>query len=253
MRVKTAHEIKRMWFNLGDLKQEFIPDMVEPFMLVALIPIAEIQDTILPTFFDMINCEHFVKSKATGPLEFDTCSVPHQLVTSLDVQVGLGRGDSQFKDAFDRIFSEKFKAHAYFSRHVAWVGKIVELFELLVEYRQMEEADASDELKTFYLNEILVFYDTMKRYDLYVKYVEVLRRIHKAAGNQVCAAHTLQLHARLLNWSTKRVEAYLEHPCYEACVHRELREALFLDIIRDFTEGQAWEKALKFSKELRDR
>jgi len=253
LRVKAALEIKRMWFNLGDLKQEFILDMVEPFMLVALIPISQIQDTILPIFFDMINCEHLMKREATRTLEFTSFSVPHQLVTSLDAQIGLGRGDSQFKNAFDRIFSENFKGHVYFSQCITWVGKTVELFELLVEYRQIDEADVSDELKTFYLNEILAFYDSMIRYDLYVKYVEVLRRIHKATGNQVCAAHTLQLHAKLLNWSTNRVQEYLEHPCYKVYLHKELKEALFLDIISDFTEGQAWEKALNFSKELRER
>ena len=95
----------------------------------------------------------------------------------------------------------------------------------------------------------------MERYDIYVKYVEILRRIHKASGNQVCAAHTLKLHAQLLNWTGEKVEeAYLQHACFpQLDVHRELKEALFIDIINDFTDGQAWEKALEFSKILRER
>lgn len=61
MRIKAASELKKMWFNLGDKKQQFIPNMVEPFMMVALIPIPEIHNTIIPLFFDMINCEYFNK------------------------------------------------------------------------------------------------------------------------------------------------------------------------------------------------
>ena len=61
MRIKAASELKKMWFNLGDKKQQFIPNMVEPFMMVALIPIPEIHNTIIPLIFDMINCEYFNK------------------------------------------------------------------------------------------------------------------------------------------------------------------------------------------------
>jgi hypothetical protein len=61
LRVKAAVEIKKMWFNLGDKKHLFIPNMVEPFMRVALIPINEIHNAIIPLFFDMINCEHLSK------------------------------------------------------------------------------------------------------------------------------------------------------------------------------------------------
>ena len=51
IRVKAAHEIKKMWYNLGNKKHNFIPNMVEPFMRVALIPINEIHNAIIPLFF----------------------------------------------------------------------------------------------------------------------------------------------------------------------------------------------------------
>ena len=41
----------------------------------------------------------------------------------------------------------------------------------------------------------------MKRYDLYLKYVEILRQIHVSSKNNVCAAHTITLFAVLLNVS----------------------------------------------------
>ncbi len=96
-----------------------------------------------------------------------------------------------------------------------------------------------------------MFYDTMGCYDLYVKYVKVLGTIHKKSRNLVCAAHTLKLHAQLLDWSCEQVQPHLQHlTTNNVIAHKDLKEMLFLDIINDFTEGQAWEKALEFSRIL---
>jgi len=55
------------------------------------------------------------------------------------------------------IFSlkEKFNAHINLRNNVDFVKNFVDLFDLLIEYRDLK-LDSSDELKTFYLNEILV-------------------------------------------------------------------------------------------------
>lgn len=50
---------------------------------------------------------------------------------------------------------EKFNAHMHLKKNVEFVKNVVELFELLVEYRDLK-IESSDELKTYYLNEILV-------------------------------------------------------------------------------------------------
>ncbi len=42
-------------------------------------------------------------------------------------------------------------------KNIEFVKKVVELFDLLVEYRSLQaESTSSDELKTYYLNELLV-------------------------------------------------------------------------------------------------
>lgn len=85
-----------------------------------------------------------------------------------------------------------------------------------------------------------------------MKYVESLRQIHKLCKNSVCAAYTLKLHAELLFWSNDPIESYLHHPSYpNQTTHKNLKELLFIDLITDFTEGQAWEIALELSKILR--
>ena len=99
-----------------------------------------------------------------------------------------------------------------------------------------------------------MFYNNLERYDIYVKYVEILRKIHINANNLVCAAHTLKLHAQLLNWTNDQIQKHLHHPSYpQLNIHKDLKELLFIDIIDYFTRGQAWEKALEFSKILRER
>ena len=248
IRVKAAIEIKKMWYNLGDKKHLFIPNMVEPFMRVALIPINEIHNAIIPLFFDMISCEHSAKSNST---DFDKYLVPRQLITTLDSQVIVSSRDYKSRNAFEKILKEKFNAHITLRNNVDFVKKCVDLFDLLAEYRDLS-SDSSDDLKSFYLHEILTFYGNLKRFDLYVKYVELLRKIHKKTKNSVCAAYTLKLHAELLFWTNEPIEDYLQHPSYPIQkTHKDLKELLFLDLINDFTDGHAWEKAFELTKILR--
>ena len=50
---------------------------------------------------------------------------------------------------------EKFNAHINLRNNVDFVKNFVDLFDLLIEYRDLK-SESSEELKTFYLNEILV-------------------------------------------------------------------------------------------------
>jgi hypothetical protein len=74
--------------------------MVEPFMHVALIPINDVHNAIIPLFFDMINCEHLLKG---NNVEFDDYTVPKQIITTLDIQVAFGYGDSKFRNAMEKM------------------------------------------------------------------------------------------------------------------------------------------------------
>ena len=80
----------------------------------------------------------------------------------------------------------------------------------------------------------------MKRYDLYLKYVEILCKIHVHSKNHVSAAHTIKLFAFLLNWTSEQIDSnYLKHCKYSSIKHhKDLKEKLFIDIIEDFTVGQ---------------
>ena len=51
--------------------------------------------------------------------------------------------------------TEKFRSHVHLRSSVSFVKNTVDLYDLLDEYLTLE-SESSDELKTFYLNEILV-------------------------------------------------------------------------------------------------
>ena len=87
------------------MKQEFIPGIVDPFMMISLLPVPEIHALIIPIFFDMINCEYFyrISSQSVGGHNFDEYTVPHQLITTLDTQVINGKGDLLFRNSFQRL------------------------------------------------------------------------------------------------------------------------------------------------------
>lgn len=75
--------------------------MVEPFMKVALIPLNEIHNSIIPVFFDMINSEHMLKGLN---VDFDDYVVPRELITNLDIRIALGYGDCKFRNAFEKMY-----------------------------------------------------------------------------------------------------------------------------------------------------
>jgi hypothetical protein len=69
---------------------------------------------------------------------------------------------------------ERFNAHINLKNNVEFVQNIVDLVDLLSEYRELR-GEPSDELKTFYLNEILVSHLFLKLdYKLSRKKSEIL-------------------------------------------------------------------------------
>ena len=59
MRKKMGGVVKSMWFNLGQQKIRFVPEMVGPFLEMTLIPETELRKETIPIFFDMMQCEYY--------------------------------------------------------------------------------------------------------------------------------------------------------------------------------------------------
>lgn len=53
--------------------------------------------------------------------------------------------------------NEKFSRHSHLSIYKGFVQNVVDLFDLLTEYSEIK-IESSEAIKTYYLNEILVFF-----------------------------------------------------------------------------------------------
>ena len=58
MRQIMGKELNKMWFNLGENKIKFVPDLVNDVLKIALIDQLNLRESTIPIFFDMILCEN---------------------------------------------------------------------------------------------------------------------------------------------------------------------------------------------------
>lgn len=74
---------------------------------------------------------------------------------------------------------------------------------------------------------------------MYIRYVNKLCDLHLECDNFTEAAHTLRLHSQLLQWSDASLPPLLRSPRHITChTHRQLKEALYYDIINYFDKGK---------------
>uniref|UniRef100_A0A8D2KZ44 Dedicator of cytokinesis 1 n=1 Tax=Varanus komodoensis TaxID=61221 RepID=A0A8D2KZ44_VARKO len=99
MRRQIGFEIRDMWYNLGQHKIKFIPEMVGPMLEMTLIPETELRKATIPIFFDMMQCE-FHSTRSFQMFE-------NEIITKLDHEVEGGRGDEQYKILQITILGEK--------------------------------------------------------------------------------------------------------------------------------------------------
>ena len=83
-------------------------------------------------------------------------------------------------------------------------------------------------LQNFYKDEI-------NREEMYIRYVNKLFELHMVANNYTEAGLTLQLYAKLLNWSEKELLAELRYQKQKEAIRKE---TLYLEIINCFDKGK---------------
>lgn len=108
MRIVGASALKNMWFGLGDKKIQFIPDLINSFMKVALIPIQKINEEMVPIFFDMMNAEYYARYAQFDEItnyesQFEELIVPNTIITTLDYHLESGLGDYKFRETFETM------------------------------------------------------------------------------------------------------------------------------------------------------
>lgn len=109
MRKEMGMIVKSMWFNLGQHKTRFVPDMVGPFLDMTLIPETELRKSTIPIFFDMMQCEYYSSKTRTDEGEsLDTKrdvtkskgnfkDFEREIIVKLDSLIEAGNGDEHYK------------------------------------------------------------------------------------------------------------------------------------------------------------
>ncbi|NXQ59948.1 DOCK2 protein, partial [Anthoscopus minutus] len=243
MRARIGASIRDMWYSLGQRKIEFIPGMVGPILEMTLVPELELRKSTIPIFFDMMLCEH----RLTGSFgRFED-----EILRRLDSEVEGGRGDEQYMQLFKSILLSCCQSHPELAKPGEdFVRLVSELLERLLDYR----AVMNDENKTYSMSctfNLLNFYKEIDRQAMYIRYLYKLKDLHISYENYTEGAYTLLLHARLLTWSEESNAAPVPGP-HSLHLHtqRQLKEALYNQIIEYFDQGKMWEEAIHICKEL---
>ncbi|XP_038599409.1 dedicator of cytokinesis protein 1 isoform X1 [Tachyglossus aculeatus] len=243
MRRQIGFEIRDMWYNLGQHKIKFIPEMVGPMLEMTLIPETELRKATLPIFFDMMQCE-FHSTRSFQMFE-------NEIITKLDHEVEGGRGDEQYKVLFDKILLEHCRKHKYLAKTgETFVKLVVRLMERLLDYRTIMHDENKENQMSCTVN-VLNFYKEIEREEMYIRYLYKLCDLHRECDNYTEAAYTLLLHAKLLKWSEEACAVHLtQRGGHQTTTQGQLKDRLYQEIIHYFDKGKMWEEAIALGKEL---
>uniref|UniRef100_A0A8C3KG42 Dedicator of cytokinesis protein 2 n=1 Tax=Calidris pygmaea TaxID=425635 RepID=A0A8C3KG42_9CHAR len=244
MRATIGASIRDMWYNLGHHKIEFIPSMVGPILEMTLVPEVELRKSTIPIFFDMMLCEYQLTESFS---RFED-----EILRKLDSEVEGGRGDEQYKQLFESILLSCCRKHPELAKPGEnFVALVTGLLERLLDYR----AVMNDENKTYSMSctvNLLNFYKEIDRQAMYIRYLYKLKDLHVSYENYTEGAYTLLLHARLLkvgHWGAVGATGAAQ-PGPNLHTQRQLKEALYNQIIDYFDQGKMWEEAIHICKEL---
>ncbi|XP_020283330.1 dedicator of cytokinesis protein 1 isoform X3 [Pseudomyrmex gracilis] len=260
MRRETAFEIRSMWFNLGQHKILFVPGLVGAILEMALIPETELRKATIPIFFDMMQCEYYSSRIVEGygdtkrdpaHIKANFTEYENEMIAKLDILVEGGRGDEQFRLLWSQVMGSLCEKHSTMREQgLRFVDIIAKLMERLLQYRDIIHAESQEHRMLCTVN-LLEFYSEINRKEMYIRYVNKLCELHLECDNYTEAAYSLKLHSQLLAWSDQPLSPLLISHRYPLCqTHRELKEALYNDIIDYFDKGRMWECALAVCKEL---
>ncbi|XP_014489472.1 PREDICTED: dedicator of cytokinesis protein 1 isoform X4 [Dinoponera quadriceps] len=260
MRRETAFEIRSMWFNLGQHKIHFVPALVGAILEMALIPETELRKATIPIFFDMMQCEYYSSRIVEGygdtkrdpaHIKANFMEYENEMIAKLDILVEGGRGDEQFRTLWSHVMGSLCEKHSTMREQgLRFVDTIAKLMERLLQYRDIIHAESQEHRMLCTVN-LLEFYSEINRKEMYIRYVNKLCELHLECDNYTEAAYSLKLHSQLLAWSDQPLPPLLISHRYPSCqTHRDLKEALYKNIIEYFDKGRMWECALAVCKEL---
>lgn len=261
IRHETAIEIRSMWFNLGEHKAYFVPELVGAILEMSMIPEVKLREMTIPIFFDMMQCEYYTSKyiaesygdtkRNTAHYKANFADFEKKMIEKLDILVEGGRGDHEYKELFYEIMMKLCMEHNTLRYEgEIFVSMVTKLLDRLLEYRCIIN-DESKENRMACTVSLLQFYSEVNRKEMYIRYVNKLRDLHMEFDNFTEAAFTLKLHSNLLFWNDTILSSLLSSHRHRNCqTHRQLKESLYNEIIDYFDKGKMWECAIDMCNEL---
>lgn len=244
LRIKLSAQLVRYWSGLSrpNMVYDLTPTSIQPFLDASLLPNFELQQMLLPVFWDMIDAEDQFKSNSR---QFERC-----FIDNLELFFNLDRGTFEYVDNFERVLEDliKSKQPSWDQRGLKLVNSLTRLMRLLIEYRQSIESCENRLKQMSCLVDLLNFYQEQDRSDLHLKYLFKLSDMHIEIGNHTEAAFTLKLYADEIKWGYKSLPPLEDFRPEEAEWCR--KEALYLQMIQYFDQGKCWEETIPICKEL---
>jgi len=243
LRIKFIAQLIRFWNELSRAnKSDLIPLSIQSFLDASLLPNSELQQKIIPVFYDMIDVEDHYKSNSR---QIERC-----LIDNLDLFMNLDRGSSEFVENFGNILSQiiKERSPAWEQRGLKLINSFTRLMQLLVDYRKSLETSEHRGKQMNCLVELLNYYKDQDRMDLHLKYLFKLCDMHLEVGNHTEAALTLKLYTDEIKWCHKNLSPLDGYRPEEQEWRR--KEALYHKIIDYFDSGKCWEETISLCKEL---
>lgn len=243
LRIKFSTQLMRFWTELTKANiYDLIPTSIQSFLDAALLPNNELQQKLIPVFWDMIDAEDSFK---TSSRQIERC-----LIDNLDIFMNLDRGDKKFIENFEVIMKTLIveRKPTWEQRGMKLVNSFTKLMLLLIGYRNSLENPEIRGKQMSCLVDLLNFYKDQDRIDLHLRYLFKLCDMHLEANNHVEAAFTLKLYTDELRWCHRNLSALDGYRPEEQEWIR--KEALYLKIIQYFDLGKCWEENIALCKEL---
>jgi hypothetical protein len=240
MRLKMNILMLEKWHMLGNIQARFVPGMIGPFLKVSLLQHNGLRRATIPVFFDMMEFE-WRYNKNFHRMEIE-------MIDKLDWYVSGGMGDPSYRRLLQQMLTDRCKSHPMANEGgMKFIESLAELLKRLLDYREVQAGDEYRMLHMHVVFNLLNFYKSIGREEIYLRYIYRLAELHKKSNNWIEAAFTLLLHAELLQWSNTMLKPEGPYPRQSAA---ERKMALYNDIISFFDKGKLWECGIEQSKEI---
>ncbi|XP_071960816.1 dedicator of cytokinesis protein 3-like isoform X2 [Antedon mediterranea] len=246
LREPMAFHAVSMWDKLGSTKAEF-KSKTSLFLGVTLVPGSGLRKAVLPIISDIMDCE-FQSKGNFSQLEDDLSDKLDQFV------VQERKGDNNYRDLFESVLMQQSKGKDWEEKGVHLIGKIAQLLERLIDYRNVVSINNEDKrfMKISCIYNLMNFlYQDRSKRDTWARHIYRLHELHLRKDEHTEAAFTLLELAKTYNWSDNLIpeDSYGRFPQQK---ERERKEILYNKILVHLDKGQVWECGIPLCKELAD-